>query len=332
MSTPRIAVTRTGLPGTGVQRLAESFELKIWPDNLGPPTDQLASFLSDVDALLGMSQDVIDDGLLAACPDLIAIGQASAGYDNLDIEALTRHNVQASNCPGILDETAADFTWGLLLAACRRVAEADRAVRAGDWTSVKFDYLLGQEINGRTLGIIGYGQIGRAVARRAVGFGMRVIHASPTSGDDEISTRVPLAELYRQADIISVHTALTPDTHHLINAEALAAMQPTAVLVNTSRGPVVDEAALVDALRNRRIFAAGLDVFEDEPIGPGHPLTELDNVVLAPHIASASETTRGGMVDLAAENLLHALEGHPMPNSLTPDVSPRRPRTAGGVA
>jgi glyoxylate reductase len=332
MSTPRIAVTRTGLPGTGVQRLAESFELKIWPDNVGPSADELPGFLGDVDALLGMSQDVINDRVLSACPDLIAIGQASAGYDNLDLDALTSHNVQASNCPGILDETAADFTWALMLAACRRLPEADQAVRTGDWTSVKFDYLLGQDIHGRTLGIIGYGRIGRAVARRAVGFGMRVIHASPTSGDDEVSTRVGLDELYRQADIVSVHTALTPETNKLINAEALAAMKPSAVLVNTSRGSIVDEPALLDALRSGQIFAAALDVFEDEPIGPDSPFASLDNVVLAPHIASASLATRGGMVDMAAENLVHALNGEPMPNSLTPDVVPRKPRTDGGAA
>jgi glyoxylate reductase len=330
MSTPRIAVTRSGLPGSGVQRLAESFDLKIWPDNVGPPTAELAAFLGDVDALLGMSQDVIGEALLTECPNLVAIGQASAGYDNLDIEALTRHNVQASNCPGILDETAADFTWALMLSACRRLSEADRAVRDGDWTSVRFDYLLGQEIHGRTLGIIGYGQIGKAVARRAVGFGMRVIHVSPNSGSDEISTRVTLDELYSQADIISVHSALTDQTNHLINAEALAAMKPSAVLINTSRGPVVDEAALVNALRTGEIFAAGLDVFATEPIGPDHPLAGLDNVVLAPHIASASLATRGGMVDMAAENLIHALDGRSMPNSLTPAVVPRRPVTAGG--
>ncbi len=330
MGRPRIGVTRTGLPGEGVQRLADRFEMKIWPDDVGPPTGRLAEFLGDVDALLGMSQDVIDDSLLTACPDLIAVGQASAGYDNLDLESLTARNVQASNCPGLLDETVADFTWGLMLAAGRRVAEADRAVRSGDWTSVKFDYLLGQEIHGKTLGIVGYGGIGRAVARRAAGFDMRVIHAGRTSRSDDVSTRVELDELYRLADIVSVHAALTPETHHLVDAAAFAAMKPSAVFVNASRGPVVDEPALIDALRNGQIFSAGIDVFEDEPIGSDHPLARLDNVVLAPHIGSASLVTRGRMVDMAADNLLRALAGETMPNSLTPGVVPRAPIGLGG--
>lgn len=330
MNTPRVAVTRTGLPGGGVERLASIADLKVWPDNVGPTAEQLPEFLSDVDALLGMSQDVINAELLAATPSLIAIGQASAGYDNLDISALTAAGVQASNCPGVLMETTADFTWALILAAARRVVEADAAVRSGDWTAVKFDYLLGQDIGGRTLGIIGYGQIGRAVARRATGFGMRIIHASPNAGSDDISTRVSLDELYAEADIISIHAPLNDATHHMINAESLAQMKSSAVLVNASRGPVVDEAALFDALSTGQIFSAGLDVFELEPVGADHPLTTLPNVVLAPHIASGSLQTRGAMVDIAAENIVHALDGRPMPNTLTPDVSPRpvTPRTA----
>lgn len=329
MSRPRIAVTRTGLPGTGVERLAEIADMKIWPDNVGPDADQLPGFLADVDALLGMSQDVINGAVLDAAPDLVAIGQASAGYDNLDLDALTGRNVQASNCPGILMDTTADFAWTLILAASRRVVEADRAVRTGDWTSVKFDYLLGHDVGQRTLGIIGYGQIGRAVAQRGIGFGMRIIHVDLYAPSDDVSTRVELDELYEQADVISIHTTLNDETHHMIDTAALKKMKSTAVLVNAARGPIVDEAALVDALRTGEIFAAGLDVFEVEPIGPDHPLVALDNVVLAPHIASASLATRGGMVDIAAANLIEALAGKPMPNTLTPDVVPRTPSGDG---
>ena len=326
MSRPTIAVTRTGLPGTGIERLEKLAELKVWPDNVGPTADELPRFLSDVDALLGMSQDVISSDVLEAAPHLVAIGQASAGYDNLDLNALTQRNVQASNCPGILMDTTADFAWTLILAASRRLIEADTDVRTGKWTNLTFDYLLGQDVGGSTLGIIGYGQIGKAVAKRGTGFDMRIIHADPFAPTDDVSTQVSLDELYAQADVISIHTALTDETRHLINAEALRKMKPNAVLVNASRGPVVDEKALYDALSSGTIFAAGLDVFELEPIGKDHPLASLPNAVLAPHIASASLSTRGGMVDIAADNLTQALQGQTMKNTLTPDVTPRPPR------
>ena len=325
MIRPTIAVTRAGLPGAGVARLGQLADLLIWPDNVGPSAAELPGFLQGADALLGMSQDQITAELLDAVPALMAIGQASAGYDNLDLAALRSRNVQASNCPGVLMDTTADFTWALILAASRRIVEADAAVRSGDWTTVKFDYLLGQDVGQRTLGVVGYGQIGRAVAQRGTGFGMRIIHADPQAPSDEMSTRVPLDELFAEADVISLHTVLNDKTYHLINAEALRRMKSTAVLVNASRGPVVDEAALYEALVSGEIFAAGLDVFELEPIGPPHRLTTLKNVVLAPHIASASLATRGRMVDIAAENLVHALQGSVMPNTLTPEVKPRLP-------
>jgi len=324
MTRPRIAVTRTGLPGSGVQRLSQVADMKIWPDNIGPNAEDLVPFLSDVDALLAMSQDQITGELLDTAPALIAIGQASAGYDNLDLAALSARNIQASNCPGVLMDTTADFAWTLILAASRRIVEADAAVRTGDWTSVKFDYLLGQDVGQRTLGIVGYGQIGKAVARRGVGFGMRILHADPFAPSDEVSTQVTLDELFTAADVVSLHTVLNEETAHLINADTLKQMKRSAVLVNASRGQVVDEGALFDALTNGEIFAAGLDVFELEPAGPSNPLTKLNNVVLAPHIASASLATRGAMVDIAAENLIHALAGSTMPNSLTPDVAPRQ--------
>lgn len=321
----RVGITRSGLPGGGTNRLAEVVDLKVWSDNVGPTAEQLPEFLSDVDAFLGMSQDVVDRGLLGQLPRLVAIGQASAGYDNLDIDALERHSVQASNCPGVLSETTADFTWALLLAASRRLVEGDSTVRDGRWSTPTFDSFLGQDVYGKTLGIVGYGQIGQAVARRAKGFKMRVIHTSRSSVIDEVSTGVSFDELLSSADFVSVNTALTPQTHHLIDAPALAKMKSSAVLVNTSRGFVVDEAALYDALVGGEIFAAGVDVFEEEPVGKGNPLLELPNVVVSPHMGSASFATRARMVDLAVDNLLVALTGEAMPNSITPGVVPQRP-------
>ncbi len=323
MKRPTIAVTRNGLPGVGIQRLADVAEINVWPDNVGPTAEQLSEFLAGAHGLLSMSQDVIGEELLDQLPDLVAVGQASAGYNNLDLGALQQRGIQASNCPGVLMETTADFTWALILAASRRIIEADTAVRSGEWVNVQFDYLLGQDIYGATLGVIGYGQIGKAVARRAAGFGMNVVHASRSTESDEISTRVTLEELLTVSDVVSIHTALTSETRHLITDETLALMKPTAVLVNASRGPVVDETALYKALERRQIFAAGLDVFEIEPIGPDNPLTTLPNAVLAPHLASGSLATRSRMVDMAATNLRAAIEGAAMPNTLTPNVTPR---------
>ncbi len=323
MKRPTIAVTRNGLPGVGIQRLADVAEINVWPDNVGPTAEQLSEFLAGAHGLLSMSQDVIGEELLDQLPDLVAVGQASAGYNNLDLDALQQRGIQASNCPGVLMETTADFTWALILAASRRIIEADTAVRSGEWVNVQFDYLLGQDIYGATLGVIGYGQIGKAVARRAAGFGMNVVHTSRSTESDEISTRVTLEELLTVSDVVSIHTALTPETRHLITDETLALMKPTAVLVNASRGPVVDETALYKALERKQIFAAGLDVFEIEPIGPDNPLTTLPNVVLAPHLASGSLATRSRMVDMAATNLRAAIEGAAMPNTLTPNVTPR---------
>ncbi len=323
MKRPTIAVTRNGLPGVGIQRLADVAEINVWPDNVGPTAEQLSEFLAGAHGLLSMSQDVIGEELLDQLPDLVAVGQASAGYNNLDLGALQQRGIQASNCPGVLMETTADFTWALILAASRRIIEADTAVRSGEWVNVQFDYLLGQDIYGATLGVIGYGQIGKAVARRAAGFGMNVVHTSRSTESDEISTRVTLEELLTVSDVVSIHTALTPETRHLITDETLALMKPTAVLVNASRGPVVDETALYKALERKQIFAAGLDVFEIEPIGPDNPLTTLPNVVLAPHLASGSLATRSRMVDMAATNLRAAIEGAAMPNTLTPNVTPR---------
>ena len=260
-------------------------------------------------------------------PGLRIVSNVAVGFDNIDLDAATRHGVMATNTPGVLTDTTADFAFTLMMAAARRVAEGDRFVRAGRFNGWAIDMLLGQDVWGATLGLVGVGRIGGAVARRARAFDMRIIYTDevplPPETERQLgATQVGLPTLLREADFISLHVPLTAQTRHLIGSEQLAQMKPTAVLVNTSRGPVVDEAALAEALRRKVIFAAGLDVFEREP--EVHPdLIGLDNIVLAPHIASGSVRTRSEMSALAVRNLLAGLCGERPPNLLNPEVLDR---------
>jgi len=260
-------------------------------------------------------------------PGLRIVSNVAVGFDNIDLDAATRHGVMATNTPGVLTDTTADFAFTLMMAAARRVAEGDRFVRAGRFNGWAIDMLLGQDVWGATLGLVGVGRIGGAVARRARAFDMRIIYTDevplPPETERQLgATQVGLPTLLREADFISLHVPLTAQTRHLIGSEQLAQMKPTAVLVNTSRGPVVDEAALAEALRRKVIFAAGLDVFEREP--EIHPdLIGLDNIVLAPHIASGSVRTRSEMSALAVRNLLAGLGGERPPNLLNPEVLDR---------
>ena len=260
-------------------------------------------------------------------PGLRIVSNVAVGFDNIDLDAATRHGVMATNTPGVLTDTTADFAFTLMMAAARRVAEGDRFVRAGRFNGWAIDMLLGQDVWGATLGLVGVGRIGGAVARRARAFDMRIIYTDevplPPETERQLgATQVGLPTLLREADFISLHVPLTAQTRHLIGSEQLAQMKPTAVLVNTSRGPVVDEAALAEALRRKVIFAAGLDVFEREP--EVHPdLIGLDNIVLAPHIASGSVRTRSEMSALAVRNLLAGLGGERPPNLLNPEVLDR---------
>ena len=257
-------------------------------------------------------------------PGLRIVSNVAVGFDNIDLDAATRHGVMATNTPGVLTDTTADFAFTLMMAAARRVAEGDRFVRAGRFNGWAIDMLLGQDVWGATLGLVGVGRIGGAVARRARAFDMRIIYTDevplPPETERQLgATQVGLPTLLREADFISLHVPLTAQTRHLIGSEQLAQMKPTAVLVNTSRGPVVDEAALAEALRRKVIFAAGLDVFEREP--EVHPdLRGLDNIILAPHIASGSVRTRSEMCALAVRNLLAGLQGERPPNLLNPEV------------
>jgi glyoxylate reductase len=274
--------------------------------------DELLAQLEDADGLVCLLTDTIDEGLLAAAPRLRVVANVAVGYNNIDVEAATRRRIVVTNTPGVLTETTADFTWALLLAAARRVAEADAFTRAGQFTEWGLMLLLGGDVYGKTLGILGLGRIGRAVARRARGFAMRLLyHDAVRDPDAERDLAVRYCDkdaVLREADFVTLHVPLLPETRHYIGERELRLMRPTAYLVNASRGPVIHEAALVRALREGWIAGAGLDVYEDEPrVHPG--LLECRNAVLAPHIASASRETRLRMATMAVEDALAILEG-----------------------
>ena len=288
----------------------------------------LKARLRDRRGLVCLITDTVDAEVVTASPGLRVISNVAVGYNNIDVAACTRRVVVVTNTPDVLTETTADFAWTLLMATARRLVEGDRYVRAGQFLQWEYMVLLGGDVHGKTLGVVGFGRIGRAVARRALGFGMRVLYqdaaAAPAAVEAELrASRVDLPTLLREADFVSLHTPLLPETRHLINAQSLRTMKRTAYLINAARGPVVDEAALVQALKEGWIAGAGLDVFEEEPtVHPG--LIGLDNVVLAPHIASASHATRIEMARLAVENCLAVLEGRAPLTPVNPEVLARR--------
>ena len=279
------------------------------------PKAELIKRLQGKDGLICHIISAIDDEVLAAAPNLKVVANVAVGYNNIDVAAATRRGVVVTNTPDVLTETTADFAFTLLMAAARRVVEADAYARSGQWKAWKWDLLWGADIHGKTLGVVGFGRIGRAVARRGLGFGMRVLYhdtvrADPATERALNATATDIDTLLHQSDFVSLHTLLSPETRHLINERTLRLMKNTAILVNAARGPVVDEAALVKALSERWIAGAGLDVFEEEPkIHPG--LLGLSNVTLAPHIASASGETRIAMATLAVRNCLAVLDGKP---------------------
>ena len=295
----------------------------------GPLTEEAIRAAVEQNGCQGILSQVMDpirETVLSA-PGLRIVSNVAVGFDNIDLAAATRHGVMVTNTPGVLTDTTADFAFALMMAAARGVGEGDRFVREGKFRGWAIDMLLGQDVWGATLGLVGVGRIGGAVARRARGFDMRILYTDEVALSAEVerelgATRVDLTTLLHEADFLSLHVPLTAQTRHLISTHQLAQMKPTAVLVNTSRGPVVDEASLAEALRRRVIFAAGLDVFEHEPdVDPA--LLELDNVVLAPHIASGSVRTRSEMSAMAVRNLLAGLRGEPPPNLLNPEVLDR---------
>jgi glyoxylate reductase len=277
------------------------------------PRPELIARLRGKDGLICHIVSTIDDEVLAAAPTVKVVANVAVGYNNIDVDAARRRGVVVTNTPDVLTETTADFAWALLMASARRVVEADRFVRSGQWDRWLWDLLWGADVYGKTLGIVGFGRIGRAVARRALGFNMRVLYQDAVQADaaaerDLRASRVELETLLRESDFVSLHTPFLPETRHLMNARTLRLMKRSAILVNAARGPVVDEAALVRALQEGWIAGAGLDVFEEEPkVHPG--LVPLTNVVLAPHIASASLDTRVAMATLAVRNCLAVLDG-----------------------
>jgi glyoxylate reductase len=309
---PRVFVTRE-LPGAALDRLRAAHEVRVWPDPGPPPRDALVEGAVESDGLLSMLTDRIDGGLLNAAPGLKAVANYAVGTDNVDLEAATERGIPVGNTPDVLTDTTADLAFGLMLAAARRIVEADAYVRAGRWGEWAPDVLLGHDLHGSTLGIVGFGRIGQALARRAEGFSMTVLHNSRSGG-------VGLEELLERSDFVSLHAPLTPETRGLIGARELALMKPTAVLVNTARGGLVDSAALEQALRAGEIAAAALDVTDPEPLPAGHPLLSAPGLVVAPHIGSASHRTREAMATMAVDNLLAALAGERMPHCANPEV------------
>lgn len=293
-----------------------------------PPRDVLLARVRGVDGVLSLLTDRIDGPLLDATgPQLKVVSNHAVGFDNIDVPAATARGIPVGNTPGILTDATADFAFALLMAAARRVVEGERYVRAGRWRTWGPSLLLGQDVHGATLGVVGYGRIGQALARRARGFDMRVLYYDPSAsaGAAEASaTAVDLETLLAESDFVSLHTPLTPETRGLMNRERFALMKPTAVLINTARGPIVDPDALYDALVTRRIFAAALDVTDAEPIPSDSPLLTLDNLIVVPHIASASVATRQKMSLLAAENLIAGVRGERLPNCVNPEVYERR--------
>lgn len=321
MAKPKVFVTRI-IPDKGFDLVKEACEVDLWTEELPPPYEVLLERVKGVDGLLCLLTDRIDGQLMdTAGPQLKVISNHAVGFDNIDIPAATARKIPVGNTPGILTDATADFAFSLLVSAARRVVEGDRYVRAGQWKTWGPSILLGPDVTGATLGIIGYGRIGQAMAKRASGFDMRILYHDPMVTNPAVpGTAVDLETLLRESDFISLHTVLSAETRHLINRDTLALMKPSAILVNTSRGPVVDGQALYEALKAKKIFAAALDVTDPEPLPMDSPLLELDNLVIAPHIASASKPTRDKMSLMAAENLLAGLNGQRLPTCVNPEI------------
>jgi glyoxylate reductase len=322
---PRVFVARK-IPDDGIDRIFEACDARVWEDELPPPRAALLDAIRGCDGVLTLLTDRVDDEFLdAAGSQLKVVSNYAVGFDNIDVPAVTRRGIPAGNTPGVLTDTTADLAFALLMAAARRIPEGDRYVRAGKWKTWGPLLLLGPDVHGATIGIVGFGRIGQAMARRARGFGMKILYhdvhrADPIIEAEHGASFLPLEELLPRSDFVSLHVNLTPETKGLINAEKLAWMKPTAVLVNTSRGPVVDGDALAAALKKGTIFAAGLDVTDPEPIPMDSPLVGLDNCLIVPHIASASRATRGKMAEMAAANLIAGVRGERLPTPINPEV------------
>ncbi|MFC2025449.1 2-hydroxyacid dehydrogenase [Chloroflexota bacterium] len=325
MPKPKVFVTRK-IAQEALDIIASSTDMELWEAELPPPRDVLLDKVQTIKGLLSLLTDKVDAELMDAGPNLKVISNLAVGYDNIDVTEATQRGIFVGNTPGVLTETTADFTFALLLAAARHLVDADNYTRKGNWKTWSPMLLLGRDVHHATLGIVGCGRIGLEVAKRARGFDMQVIYYDRRQRNPEEEKEfglefVPdLSELLSRADFISIHAAFTAETHHLISTAELAQMKPTAILINAARGAIVDQKALYQSLKSGQILAAGLDVTEVEPIPLDDPLLTLDNVIIAPHIASASFATRTKMAIMAAENLNAGLRNELPPNCVNPEV------------
>jgi glyoxylate reductase len=329
MAKPKVYVTRE-LPERGLKIIKEHFDVEVWPEYAPPPKKVIIEKVKNVDALASLLSDKIDAEVFDAAPKLKIVAQMAVGFDNIDIQEATKRGIYVTNTPEVLTDTTADFAWALLMAVARRVVEADKYVRSGQWKVGWHPMMLqGRDVYGATIGIVGAGRIGYAVAKRATGFNMKILYYDviprPEMEKELGAKRVDLDTLLRESDFVSIHVPLMKETYHMINAEKLKLMKKTAYLINNARGPVVDEKALYEALKEGRIAGAGLDVFEQEPTPVDNPLLKLDNVVVAPHISSATYETRSKMAEMVAENLVAFFEGRKPPNLVNPEVMKVRP-------
>jgi glyoxylate reductase len=302
----RVFITRA-FPFQALERLRAEHEVDVWDENTPPPRDALIEHAAKADALLTIITERVDAELFDAAPSVKAVANLAVGTDNIDLDEAAKRGIGVGNTPGVLTDATADIAFALLLGIARRITEGDRQVREGRWEPWYPTHMIGGDTTGTTLGIVGWGRIGQAMARRGEGFGMDVIHHSRSSG-------VPLDELLERSDYVSLHTPLTADTRHLIGARELRRMKKTAYLINTARGGVVDQVALRDALEHGEIAGAGLDVTDPEPLPKDDPLLEAPNLLVVPHVGSATTRTRSRMAEMAVDNLLAALAGRDMPH------------------
>jgi glyoxylate reductase len=323
MAKPKIYVTRE-LPERGLNIIKQHFETEVWPEYAPPPKKTIIEKAKNVDALATLLSDKIDAEVYNAAPKLKIVSQLAVGFDNIDLAEATKRGIYVTNTPEVLTDTTADFAWALLMAVARRVVEADKYVRTGQWKVGWHPAMLtGRDAFGTTIGIVGAGRIGYAMAKRALGFDMKVLFYDviPRPEIEKLGAKkVDLTTLLRQSDFVTIHVPLMKETHHFINEEKLRLMKKTAYIINNSRGPVVDEKALHKALKEGWIAGAGLDVFEQEPTPADNPLLKFDNVVVAPHISSASLETRAKMSEMVADNLVNFFQGKQPPNLVNPDV------------
>jgi glyoxylate reductase len=307
---PRVFVTRD-LPGDALDRLTAQHDVEVWTERVPPPRAELLARAPELEGLLSLLTDQVDAELIDAAPNLRAISNYAVGVDNVDVDAATARGIPVGNTPDVLTDSTADLAVALMLGVARRLAEGEAFVRTGKWATWEPGLMLGRDLYGSTVGIVGFGRIGQAVARRLEGFGCELLTTGRSGG-------VPLDELLERSDFVTLHTPLTPETRGLIGEAALRRMKPTAYLVNTARGPIVDTGALAQALHARELAGAALDVTDPEPLPGDHPLLDAPNLLVLPHVGSATHATRGRMADIAVENLLAGLAGEPMPHQVNP--------------